>query len=352
MANNRDIVVALGMSGGVDSSVAASILLDSSYTVFGVTARMTQEYSRCCADVDIERAAELCKKLGIEHHIVELCDEFKRNVIDYFMDSYIGGQTPSPCVNCNRYIKFGALLDAAVDLGADKIATGHYVRVEGGSGKVRLLRGIDISKDQSYFLARLKAEQLEKSIFPLGGMLKSEVVEYANRHELIARKSRESQELCFVIEGTHGDYIDLRSFETKGFGEVVTADGVKVGEHRGIHHYTIGQRKGLGIAMGYPVYVTGIDAANNRIVIGPREDVMRSNMLVADMNWISGEPLPDVFDAACQVRYQHRPAECKVAVQAGGVCKVEFREPQFAVTPGQLAVFYDGEIVIGGGWIK
>ena len=352
MTNNNKIVVALGMSGGVDSSAAASILLDSGYTVFGITARMTQEYSRCCADVDIERAAKLCARLGIEHHIIDLCADFKRDVIDYFMTSYIGGQTPSPCVNCNRYIKFGTLLDAAIGLGADKIATGHYVRVVDEPGDVRLLRGIDRSKDQSYFLARLKAEQLEKSLFPLGGMLKSEVVKYANQHELIARKSRESQELCFVIEGTHGDYIDLRSFETKGFGDVVTADGVKVGEHKGIHHYTIGQRKGLGIAMGHPVYVTGINAENNQVVIGPREDVMSSDMLVSDINWISDKPMPDIFTATCQVRYQHKPAECKVALQADGTCKVEFKEPQFAVTPGQLAVFYDGDIVLGGGWIK
>ncbi len=352
MTNNKKIVVALGMSGGVDSSAAASILLDSGYTVFGITARMTQEYSRCCADVDIERAAKLCERLGIEHHIIDLCDDFKRDVIDYFMMSYIGGQTPSPCVNCNRYIKFGRLLDAAIELGADKIATGHYVRVDNDSGEVRLLRGVDRSKDQSYFLARLKREQLEKSLFPLGGMLKSEVVEYADKHELIARKSRESQELCFVIEGTHGDYIDLRSFETKGFGDVVTADGMKVGQHRGIHHYTIGQRKGLGIAMGYPVYVTAIDAGNNRIVIGPREDVMRADMLLSDINWISGKPMPDVFDAVCQVRYQHKPAECKVSLQADGIYKAEFTEPQFAITSGQLAVFYDGDMVIGGGWIK
>ncbi len=351
MLNNKKTVVALGMSGGVDSSAAASILLDSGYTVFGITAKMTQEYSRCCADVDIVRAAKLCKRLGIEHHIVDLCDDFKHNVIEYFMESYIGGYTPSPCVKCNRYIKFGSLLDAAVELGADKIATGHYVRIDNSAEKVHLLRGVDRSKDQSYFLARLKAEQLEKSLFPLGGMLKSEVVEYAGRHELIARKSRESQELCFVTEGTHGSYIDLRSFETKGVGDVVTRDGEKVGEHKGVHHYTIGQRKGLGIAMGYPVYVVEIDADNNRVVIGPRNDVMCRNMWVSDINWISGGAMPDVFDAICQVRYQHKPAECKVFLQSDEICRVEFIEPQFAVTPGQLAVFYDGDFVLGGGWI-
>lgn len=352
MAENKEIVVALGMSGGIDSSAAASILLDSGYKVFGITAKMTQEYSRCCADIDIERAATLCVKLGIEHHIVDLCDDFKRNVIDDFMTSYIGGETPSPCVNCNQFIKFGTLLDAAVELGADKIATGHYVRVDDKGSKIELLRGVDRSKDQSYFLARLKREQLEKSIFPLGNMVKSEVVEYVDKHNLIARKSKESQELCFVIEGTHGDYIDLRSFETKGFGDVVTSDGVKVGEHKGIHHYTIGQRKGLGIAMGHPVYVVGIDAVNNRIIIGSRDKVMSSKMLVSDVNWLGCDPLPDIFDAVCQVRYQHKPAACTVSVQENGSFDVEFSEPQFAITPGQLAVFYDGDIVLGGGWIR
>ena len=347
-----NIVVAMAMSGGVDSSVATLKLLESGYEVFGITARMTREYSRCCADADIERAAVMCDQLGIVHHIVDLSKEFGNYVIDGFMDEYISGKTPSPCIKCNQYIKFGALAGAARTLGADKIATGHYARVILDDGAIFLLRGKDCRKDQSYFLARLTRDQLMFSLFPLGDMLKQDVVRYAEQHKLSARKSRESQELCFVNDGTHGDYIDLRSFKTQGSGNVVTVDGKKVGVHRGIHHYTIGQRKGLGIALGYPVYVTGIDAENNRIIIGDRSAVMSGEMQVRDM--VGAEidtPLPDTFGADCQIRYQHKPAECIVTRQDNGSYYVRFTNLQFAVTPGQLAVFYDGDRVMCSGWI-
>ncbi len=348
-----NIVVAMAMSGGVDSSAATLRLLDAGYKVFGITAGMTKEYSRCCADIDIVRAAEMCDKLGIPHHIVDLSEDFGSYVIDDFMDEYISGKTPSPCVKCNQYIKFGALADAAKQLGADKIATGHYARIMHDNKKIYLCRGKDRRKDQSYFLARLTKEQLDFSLFPLGDMLKPDVVKYAEEHKLSARKSRESQELCFVTEGTHGDYIDLRSFKTGGTGEIVTVDGKKVGEHHGIHHYTIGQRKGLGIAMGYPVYVTGIDKENNRIIIGERSEVMFKEMNVSGMMATgSDEELPDTFSADCQIRYQHKPAECVVVKQSDGNYHVQFSQSQFAVTPGQLAVFYNGDKVFSSGWIS
>lgn len=351
MKNN--IVVAMAMSGGVDSSAATLKLLEEGYKVFGITAKMTREYSRCCADADIVRAAELCKKIGITHHIVDLSEDFQNYIINDFMDTYLAGQTPSPCVKCNQYIKFNALLSAAKELGADKIATGHYVCIEQEGDEIFLLRGKDRWKDQSYFLARLTKQQLLSSLFPLGDMLKSEVLEYADKHRLSARKSKESQELCFVTDGTHGDYIDLRSFKTRGAGDIVTVDGKKVGRHHGIHHYTVGQRKGLGIAMGYPVYVVGIDVEENRIIIGARDEVMSDKMRIRGMVATgSDKELPASFSAYCQIRYQHKPAECELRQMPGkGNYTVQFKNPQFAATPGQLAVFYDGDRVLGSGWI-
>ncbi len=342
--------VAVAMSGGVDSAVVAALMIEQGYKAFGITAKMTQEYSRCCADEDICRAANMCAQLGMEHHVVDVCDAFQADVIDTFVDSYISGQTPSPCVNCNCNIKFGVLLEHAMDLGADMMATGHYSQLHDSDGIISLERGVDVAKDQSYFLARLTQEQLRRCMFPLGEMQKTEVSQMAADFNLEARKSRESQDLCFVTEGTHGDWIDLRSFDTTSGGDIVDREGNVVGQHRGIHHYTIGQRKGLGIAMGYPVYVVDIDADKNQIVIGKREFSLGREVVLKDALW-SEAALSSDARLMCQVRYNHRAAACKVVVSDDGSISAFFEEPQFAITPGQLAVFYDGERVVGSGWI-
>jgi tRNA-specific 2-thiouridylase len=344
---DRSGVVAVGMSGGVDSAVAAALLVEQGYRVFGVTAKMTQEYSRCCADEDICRAAKMCAQLGVEHHVIDVCDAFQSSVIDGFMESYLSGQTPSPCVTCNREIKFGALLTQAMELGAETLATGHYVRLSEGADGPRLRRGVDAGKDQSYFLARLGREQLRHTRFPLGELQKRQVSQLAADFDLEARKSRESQELCFVTQGTHGEWIDLRSFDTQGPGDIVDGDGNIIGQHRGIHHYTIGQRKGLGVAVGRPVYVIAIDAEQNRIVLGEREQTLRRSFRLRDVSW-SGDR-PDAL--LCQVRYNHRAAPCTISSEEGDTLSGEFAEPQFAITPGQLAVFYDDDCVVGSGWI-
>ncbi len=345
----KDGVVAVAMSGGVDSAVTTALLVQEGYRCFGITGKMTQEYSRCCADEDICRAAKMCAQLGIEHHVVDVCGAFQERVIDEFTASYLGGETPSPCVLCNREIKFGALLDGALDLGAESLATGHYVRVVERDGAGFLRRGVDARKDQSYFLARLTQAQLRQAQFPLGALQKREVSHLATEFELEARKSRESQELCFVTEGTHGEWIDVRNFDTGGPGDIVDVEGNVLGRHLGIHHYTIGQRKGLGVAVGYPVYVVAIDPAHNRIVLGPRAEAMGSALRLRDVMWCGGDPVSG--DLSCQIRYNHRAARCRVSVRDAESADVVFDEPQFAITPGQLAVFYDDELVVGSGWI-
>jgi len=343
----RDCVVAVGMSGGVDSAVAAALLVKQGYRVFGVTAKMTREYSRCCADEDICRAANMCTQLGIEHHVIDVCDAFESHVINGFMDSYLSGQTPSPCVVCNREIKFGSLLDESMALGADRLATGHYVRLVEQDSHLFLRRGVDAGKDQSYFLARLNQQQLQHTLFPLGDLRKREVSQLAADFDLEARKSRESQELCFVTQGTHGEWIDLRSFDTQGPGDIVDCEGNVLGQHRGIHHYTIGQRKGLGVAVGHPVYVVEIDAAANRIVLGERDQSLRSAFKARDVLWTGERSSP----LLCQVRYNHRAALCRLEPGEAETLSVTFDEPQFAITPGQLAVFYEQDTVAGSGWI-
>ena len=341
--------VAVGMSGGVDSSVALQMLYDQGFKVFGVTARMTVEFSRCCATDDIERAREQCEQLGVSHQVIDVSETFKERVIDTFMGEYLQGRTPSPCVICNRSIKFGELLEASLTLGADYLATGHYARIAPGPA---LLRGKDLHKDQSYFLAHLTAHQLNHTLFPLGELTKPEVQQFALDQGIAARKSRESQELCFVTEGTHGDYIDLRSFVTRGAGDIVTLDGAVVGQHRGIHHYTVGQRKGLGVALGRPVYVVRLEAEANRVVIGDVDDVAGRRMTVSAMHWIADDPPESTAGCGCQVRYKHAPAPCDFEDIGDGRIEITFSEPQFALTPGQLAVIYRGDEVLGGGWIE
>ena len=344
--------VAVAMSGGVDSSVAAALLKEQGYELFGVTARMTVEHSRCCSNEDTLRAERVAHKLGIAHHVVDVCVPFAEHVIDYFMVEYLAGRTPSPCVVCNRTIKFGVLLDQARALGAAVLATGHYARIGRSDDKCCLERGVDRAKDQSYFLARLSEGQLARTLLPLGAMCKSDVVRYAADNGLATRDSRESQELCFVTHGTHGEYIDLRSFDTRGPGEIIDISGKTVGRHRGIHHYTVGQRKGLGIALGRPVYVSAIDPARNTITVADRDDVLRRDMIVSKPVWTTGTAPGPQFNSTCQIRYNHRAAACRVTVGQQGTLAVQFEKPQFAVTPGQLAVFYDGDRVLGGGWIE
>ena len=339
------------MSGGVDSSVAAAVLKDQGFDVIGITAVMTEGPSRCCSPEDVLAAAAVAERLGISHHIIELHEEFSSAVIEYFISDYVAGRTPSPCVKCNRLIKFGVLADHARRLGAEVMATGHYVRTLNDGGTCRLLRGVDCSKDQSYFLSRLTNEQLAMALFPLGKMLKKDVLEMAGTLDFACRNSKESQELCFVPDGGHGTWIEVRSMDTRGVGDIVDVNGNKVGEHKGIHHYTIGQRRGLAVAMGKPVYVMAIDSVRNIVVVGERNEVLKKTMFVDDVCWHGGEALSFPLRARTQIRYNHSPVEGILYALSADRLKVEFDESQFAVTPGQLAVFYEGDMVLGAGWI-
>jgi len=354
MTGAQPETVAVGMSGGVDSSVAAAILKSEGRRVMGITAIMTHGPSRCCSDEDVLAAQRVAEQLGIPHATVDIHAEFQSEIVDYFVAEYSSGRTPSPCVKCNARIKFGVLARKACELGAATIATGHYARIDQSAedGRFRLLRGTDNAKDQSYFLARLIQDQLAAALLPLGGMTKREVSNRAAELELVSRKSKESQELCFIAEGSHGNWIDVRNLNAPGTGDIVDTSGKRLAEHKGIHHYTIGQRKGLGIAVGTPVHVTRIDPVGNLVVVGPREEAMKSNARVAGVTWIGGTPPPMPLRALTQIRYNHKPVLSSIGPADGDCSEVNFDEPQFAVTPGQLAVFYDGDEVLGAGWIQ
>lgn len=351
--------MAVGMSGGVDSSAVAAMLCDQGYRVIGLTAQMTRQSSKCCSDEDVRRAAQVADQLGIPHYVVDVCEAFEERVIAPFVGEYLSGRTPSPCVRCNRWIKFGALLDKALRLGADRVATGHYARCEEAPrGALRLLRGIDPAKDQSYFLARLTQAQLARVLLPLGAWLKQDVAQFAAGRGLTTRRSRESQDLCFVGDNGHGDWIDHRLADgdrgtgnMPAGGDIVDVEGRKVGTHRGLHHYTVGQRKGLGVATGTPVYVVRLDGEANVVVVGAREQTMTRELTVSDVSWVRGRIPAEALPVNTQIRYNHVAAESEIAPALDGHARVSFSEAQFAVTPGQNAVFYRGDEVLGAGWI-
>ncbi len=343
--------VAVAMSGGVDSAVALYLAKQTAGKVFGITAIMTEEESRCCSTIEVEGAASVAAALGVEHHIVEVKKTFKKEVIDYFCDDYLAGRTPSPCVKCNSFIKFGELVDIARELGADKLATGHYARVaESENGSTGLYRGADPKKDQSYFLAMLRQDQIDSAYFPVGNMTKADVRAIVAEAGLPVQSKGESQEVCFVMEGTHGNWIDVRTLQTQGAGDIVDLNGKKLGRHAGIHHYTIGQRRGLGVAAPQRLFVVKIDKGRNEVVLGVRDDAMSRAFNARELSWIGGEAPGESFDCESQIRYGQDAAKCSIRIDADSAA-VECAEPQFGVAPGQLAAFYDGDRVLGGGWI-
>ncbi|MEM7393069.1 MAG: tRNA 2-thiouridine(34) synthase MnmA [Verrucomicrobiota bacterium] len=270
------------------------------------------------------------------------------------MDEYARGRTPSPCVLCNQAIKFGSLHRRAVHLGCEKIATGHYVRLEERDGAWRLLRPSDRNKDQSYFLHRLSQEQLGRCLFPLESWTKPEVAAYAEKHGLPVSVSskEESQDLCFVSNDGHAVYVEERRPELKQAGEIVNTEGEVLGAHAGFHHYTIGQRRGLGVAAPMRLYVKSIDAETNRVVLGSRDDVMATHCVAENVHWLAGPPEEETFTAACRIRYRHEAARVRARQLDGKTVRLDFDEPQFAITPGQAAVMYAGDEVLGGGWIS
>ncbi len=341
--------IAVAMSGGTDSSVAAALLKQEGHEVFGVTMKLTDGGSNQNAVDDAGRVAE---KLGIPHYVIDLRDIFYRVIITDFCREYSLGHTPNPCVPCNRYIKFGVLRERAKKLGAEFFATGHYARIEEDkSGKYLLKKGKDRSKDQSYFLYQLKQEQLSNTLFPIGNLTKSTVRKIASEIKLPIANRPESQEICFI---TGNDYIGFLKEHAPTLpppGPIIDRKGDTLGQHEGIAFYTVGQRKGLGITANKPLYVTAIEPEKNAVIVGTKKQTY-SDVLIADnLNWIAIAKPEKPIKLKASIRYRHEEAEAVISPRHGETYYVKFTEPQMAITPGQSVVFYDGDTVIGGGKI-
>ncbi len=340
------------MSGGVDSSLAAALLAEKGHRVIGLTMKLfchqQQDRDRSCCSLDsIDSARQAADLLGIPHYVIDCRRVFQEKVVDYFVSEYRKGRTPNPCVECNRHVKFGALLEKALSLGCSKLATGHYARVVRRSGRPVLARGADEHKDQSYFLWPLNQRQLEHALFPLGGMTKMQVRDKAKTLGLAAAHRPESQEICF-LSGPYPEFLKNRFRQIPG--DIVDTEGRVLGRHRGIAHYTIGQRQGLGIALGRPAYVLKIDAEQNRVVVGENRQLFVDGCLVQGVNWILPPPLRAArFEV--RIRYRHPGAAATVRLLSKNSMEIRFHEPQRAVTPGQSAVLYRGRLVAGGGII-
>ncbi len=346
--------VAIGMSGGVDSSVAAAMLLEKGYEVIGITMLLCEE-GACLSSVE-EDARKVCENLGIEHHVVDFRGEFKEKVVDYFVDEYLAGRTPNPCIACNKHLKFDAMLEKAKELGADYIATGHYAKVlyNEDTGRYYLKQSDASEKDQTYVLYNLKQEQLKRLLMPLGDVEnKEEVRKYAEKLGLSTAGKPDSMEICFIPDNDYAGFIERNRNYTATEGDFVDKNGEFLGKHKGIIHYTVGQRKGLGVTFGKPMFVTKIDAENNRVVLGEKGEEFSNGLLCDNLNFITVEKITEPIKVWTKVRYSARPALATLSMADENTAKVVFDQPQRAVTPGQAVVFYDDEnIVIGGGIIK
>jgi tRNA-uridine 2-sulfurtransferase len=345
--------VVVGLSGGVDSSTAAAILQNQGYEVIGLTLWLMKGKGQCCSEGMVD-AAKLCEQLGIPHHIVDIRDTFQTYIIDYLVSGYSAGITPLPCSQCNKTVKFGPMLAyAKANLEADIIATGHYARINFNpdTGRYELIRAIDRNKDQTYFLYDLAQNILASVIFPLGEIQKSDTRRIAAEQELEAADKPESQDLCLVeSNGSMRAFLD--KYLAPKQGDIVDMEGKVLGQHDGIHHYTIGQRKGLGIAAAEPLYVIALDAIGNKVIVGDRMKATQPECTINRVNWVSIAKPSSPIRAEVQIRYRSTPTPVTVIPLENSRAKIVFDEPQFSVTPGQAAVWYDGEKVLGGGIIE
>lgn len=345
--------VLVGMSGGVDSSVAAMLLKKQGYDVTGMTMRLRKAQGADGshgAEDDINDARRVCETLGIEHIVLDLTEEFARRVMDNFAEEYKNGRTPNPCIVCNKYLKFGAALEKALELGYDYVATGHYVQRREENGKALLYRS-PTGKDQSYMLWSLTPFQVEHSLFPLADLDKPAIRQLAEEAGLPVAQKPDSQDICFVEDGDYVGFLARYAGITDAPGDFLDADGTVIGRHNGIFHYTIGQRKGLG-AFGAPRYVTGIDAARNAVTLGPEGSQYRQELVAEDVNFIPFDSLHEPMRVQAAVRYRARPAEATLFPLEDGCVHVVFDTPQRSVTPGQSVVFYSGDLLVGGGMIR
>lgn len=340
--------VMLGMSGGVDSSVAALLLLEEGYDVKGATLKLHDEANDPLAD--IKDAKSVCEKIGIQHYAFDLSDDFKKYVTDNFIGEYLRARTPNPCIECNKNIKFGKMLEKAQENGCDYIATGHYARIKEKNGRFLLLKAKDLSKDQSYVLYPLTQYQLSKSIFPLGELSKAQARQKAEENGFVNANKKDSQDICFVPDGDYVSFIEKGGYISKS-GDYVDINGNKLGEHSGIVRYTVGQRKGLGIALGKPAFVIEKDAESEKVTLGDEEHLFYKKILVENVNFIPFDKLDSEMRVTAKLRYRHNEQPAIIRPYDDDKILIEFDEPQRAPSPGQSAVFYDGDIVVGGGII-
>ena len=364
-----ELPIAVAMSGGVDSSTVAALLARQGRTVVGLTMQLWNQRrlpalavegasGRCCSLDDVYDARRVAEQIGIPYYVLNFEREFEERVVRPFVDEYLAGRTPIPCTLCNNFIKFARFLEMADAVGARHIATGHYARIrrDAASGRWQLLRGADSSKDQTYFLFGLTQAQLARTLFPLGDLAKTEVRALAREMGLSVAEKNDSQEICFVPNGDYAAFLAAYLAESgapaaPAAGDIVSTDGRRLGEHQGVHHFTVGQRRGLGIAAGEPLYVISTDARSRRVLVGGNDELLRERLRVREVNWIAIEGLAAPVRAEVKIRNKHAAAPATLHPAGEGV-EVVFDNPQRAVTPGQAAVFYHGDLVLGGGWIE
>ena len=345
------------MSGGVDSSATAALLLEQGYDVVGITLKLwpqdcvSRAEDKCCGPQAVTDARAVCHKLGIPYYLIDEAEQFQSKVIQYFADEYKAGRTPNPCVMCNQNLKFGRLIDRADQLGAQYIATGHFARLDQCDGRVLLKRGRDIRKDQSYFLFSLRQDQLARAMFPLGEKTKSDTREVARHCNLKTADKEESMEICFVPDNDYGKFLEQAKLAERHRGEIVDERGSVLGHHDGIEFYTIGQRRGLGVSSAQPLYVVELDAVNNRVVVGGEAALSCDEFTVDRCNWIPFDAPTATLEVTAKIRYNHAGTSATVTPFENGKAKVKLHAPQRAITPGQAAVFYQDDLVLGGGWI-